>query len=635
MNLKTSLPLLLGAFFIASCNSDKDTTQPLDSQLIPFDTQQPVDADSDGVTEADGDCDDGDPDVHPGRAEDCNGIDDNCNDLIDEGFGDGDGDGTADCMDSEDCDGLDNDGDGGVDEGFPDADGDGVADCVGTEICDELDNDSDGLVDEGFDEDGDGVKTCEGDCDDTDPNAYPDNPDEVEDGVDNDCDGLTDETGWEEGSLVITEVLNNPAVTTDPNGEWFELYNPGEADITIDGFWITSDDDDGFQIPAGSAVVVPAGGYLVFSQNGSSSTNGGVDVDVVYTGISLSNESDSLAIVADGVTLDSVSWDDGATMPDPDGGSLNLDPWMLDSTLNDDVFNWCTALDSWKTGGDAGSPGLENELCSHIDHDEDGFTRDEGDCDDANDRVYPGAPELDTGVDNDCDGEIEVMPIAVADYDSSSSTLDSCDYVYLVGSGSYDPDSSGSLSYSWELTSAPSGSSATTSSISDTTAADPTFTPDVSGSYTFTLTVNDGGTDSYPDSLTVTISGATANNAPTADAGEDDEGDDEVTCQAVSYGAYYTCDDCSDTDFELDGTGSTDAESTDWMTYSWSITSGSSYGSLDSTTSATPTLTVSGVSATYGSDTEQDVIVGLTVTDCYGASSSQDTVTITMTCTGS
>ena len=38
------------------------------------------------------------------------------------------------------CDGLDNDGDTLVDEGFPDTDNDGIADCVDTETCDGLDN---------------------------------------------------------------------------------------------------------------------------------------------------------------------------------------------------------------------------------------------------------------------------------------------------------------------------------------------------------------------------------------------------------------------------------------------------------------------------------------------------------------
>jgi len=81
------------------------------------------------------------------------------------------------------CDGIDNDGNGLVDEGF-DEDGDGVTSCDGdcddgddgiypgaTEVCNGIDDDCDGSTDEGFDGDGDGVTTCAGDCDDNDPDV--------------------------------------------------------------------------------------------------------------------------------------------------------------------------------------------------------------------------------------------------------------------------------------------------------------------------------------------------------------------------------------------------------------------------------------------------------------------------------
>lgn len=94
------------------------------------------------------DCNDGRSTVFPGAPEVCDGIaDNNCDGVSDPSEGDVDSDGVANCADSEACDGVDNDGDGLVDEGF-DADDDGLADCFDDEDCDGIDNDGDGLADE-------------------------------------------------------------------------------------------------------------------------------------------------------------------------------------------------------------------------------------------------------------------------------------------------------------------------------------------------------------------------------------------------------------------------------------------------------------------------------------------------------
>jgi len=150
------------------------------------------DHDGDGFS-ASTDCDDADPTVHPGAEEVCNGVDDDCNAFVDETIGGGAcapaestgacAHGTMRCRGTsglvcvpnavaraETCDGVDEDCDGEVDEGFagepcavsgaagPCASGrracrDGVFVCEQTvtataEVCDGVDNDCDGAVDD-------------------------------------------------------------------------------------------------------------------------------------------------------------------------------------------------------------------------------------------------------------------------------------------------------------------------------------------------------------------------------------------------------------------------------------------------------------------------------------------------------
>ncbi len=174
-----------------------------------------MDGDGDGYT-SDVDCNDADPAVHPGAVEGCNGVDDDCDLMIDEGF-DKDGDGfttcAGDCNDAngqihpgitEVCDSVDNDCDLVVDEGF-DADGDGYTFCGGDcndadpqvhpnqpELCNGIDDNCNQMVDEEFDGDADGFTACGGDCNDADPAAFPGAP-ELCNGADDDCDLAIDE----------------------------------------------------------------------------------------------------------------------------------------------------------------------------------------------------------------------------------------------------------------------------------------------------------------------------------------------------------------------------------------------------------------------------------------------------------
>lgn len=146
----------------------------------------------DGYVMNDEDCDDSNPEVHPGASEVCDdGLDNDCDTL-------------TDCADLDDCSQdpacitcTDNDSDGyaveGGDCGSIDCDDGNVSINPGaTEVCNGVDDDCDESIDEGFDVDGDGFTSCGGDCDDTNASVNPDADEVCSDGKDNDCNGDTD-----------------------------------------------------------------------------------------------------------------------------------------------------------------------------------------------------------------------------------------------------------------------------------------------------------------------------------------------------------------------------------------------------------------------------------------------------------
>ncbi len=149
------------------------------------------DKDGDGAPDAE-DCKPLNPAIHPGAEELCDGVDNDCDLVVDEGFVDTDFDGLKDCVDGDD----DNDGQADETDCAP---LNGAIHAGAVELCDAVDNDCDGKTDEGF-----GELTCgKGACNHTVPKCadgeiqfcdpYEGAALETCDGIDNDCDGIVDE----------------------------------------------------------------------------------------------------------------------------------------------------------------------------------------------------------------------------------------------------------------------------------------------------------------------------------------------------------------------------------------------------------------------------------------------------------
>jgi hypothetical protein len=349
-----------------------------------------TDADGDGYTTL-VDCDDTNPSIHPGAAEVCNFVDDNCDGSIDEGF-DQDGDGwtvcAGDCNNvnpqvhpgaTEICNGIDDNCDGVVDEGgFPDSDGDGVLDCV------DPDDDNDGVPD---------TLDCA-------PLTYlaSATPSEVIQTMTQV--GYTGvHAAWPE--LAETQVYDVYRTTIPLEGDHDYSVGCLMTEITSTGF------DDPEVPPVDSFFY-----YIVTGENICGRGSLGLASDgsprVPSTSCQALGLDTDLDLVPDISDVCPLVPDPGQEDPDRDGRGTACDNCP-------DVAN-PTQVDSDMNGvGDACQDG-----------DLDGYPV-TMDCDDADPAVYPGATEIFDGRDDDCDGIIddvtEVVSITLATWQGDTQRL--------------------------------------------------------------------------------------------------------------------------------------------------------------------------------------------------------------------
>jgi len=108
-------------------------------------------------------------------------------------------------------------------------------------------------------------------------------------------------------SLVISRVMVDPTIVSDDRGEWIEIANEGTQPADLRGWQLRSGNDAGFMVPR--SLFVPVRGAVILARNADAATNGGVRVDLAYSGIALGNNGDWLALRDPrGVTVDSVAW---------------------------------------------------------------------------------------------------------------------------------------------------------------------------------------------------------------------------------------------------------------------------------------------------------------------------------------
>ncbi|MFT5679802.1 MAG: hypothetical protein ACI8RZ_000707 [Myxococcota bacterium] len=414
---------LIGLTFLLALGcKDKDAPVNTDDTVLTGST----DGDGDGYTTNDGDCDDADGSISPDSTEICDGIDNNCDGVIDED--------------------------------------------VTTTFYEDVDGD-------GFGDDGSGVEACEvpdgysavgGDCDDGEAEAFPGNV-EYCDGVDNNCDGNIDEEvsgTWYADSdgdgygddKNVTFACDQPTGYTDTPGDCDDAdaaYNPGAEEFCDDPNDYNCDNSVGYADVDGDgwaaclecndddAAINPDGTEVCDGQDndcdGDTDEPDSLDASIWYAdsdtdGFGDASTSTRACDEPSGYVADDSDCNDADITINPDGEEVcdyqdNDCDGDVDENDASDVLTWYADAD----GDGYGDAATTTESCSQPS----GFVADSSDCDDSDAAVNPAGEEVCDGEDNDCDGTVDeddatdaLTWYADADADSygdASTTTLACD----------------------------------------------------------------------------------------------------------------------------------------------------------------------------------------------------------------
>jgi hypothetical protein len=308
-----------------------------------------------------GDCDDDDDGIHPDADELCNGVDDDCDGLIDD-EGDPPADATTWYLD------YDEDGYGGA--------------RLSAAACSQPS----------------GYVADSSDCDDLDPTSYP-GADELCDGADNDCDGATDEDDAVDGALFYAD---------DDDDGYGDALDTTTACSAPSGYVSDATDCDD-QDPSVSPGSPEACNGVDDDCDGAVDEDDASDVSTWY----LDHDSDSFGDAAferaacdqpTGYVADDSDCDDldAAVLPCAAESCNGVDD-DCDGTVDEDDAIDAGTFYADGDGDGYGDPSAPIRACALPS----GAVRDASDCDDGDASSHPSADEHCDGHDDDCDGAVD------------------------------------------------------------------------------------------------------------------------------------------------------------------------------------------------------------------------------------